>query len=816
MLCTLPMLAGPGTDAFNVGVIGGSSMEEKSGTWTGETGAVYEYSNLTNWWGDDVMFYVSKNAFLTVTTPVEGCHVNKITREGGMENTNLNVYVSDTPITAANVASATLAGTLGPVSSITLPAEQPYVALTAAQDGYATSLLFEWVENGGGVTPSDGDHITAANLKAQNPDGNFSATGYQDFEALNATMSYTGESGAVYEFTDLISNGSWWTLGWNWPADPGKMYTKTSGGYIRSIKFDMDWTPSSMAFYVAEGEIDPASPWAALNAKEVRLNKEGDALPEWVADGHYKYFCLTTAEERTNDLTIVWSEEAPVLPCKAPSISCWESRYTPGAEVHVFNQTAGSTMHIEVYLNDVLDTELSKETTEDYTFALPGKAGDVVTVKAYASKEGYTDSDPVSENFVLVQPQVSFINITPEYGLVPGMEMTLSTSTEGAIIAYNYTIYKTRDEAYQPTEPVFESGDLTGEPGQPVTFTIPEENITEGMIFRLDATASCEGYDPSQRRMEQELGSNVLPAPTFDPESGAELQAGKTVTMRKQGNATQMHYTVNGGEEQVTDEWSVTFTVTEPLTIEAWQTGEAPYKDSEKVTATYTVEVLGENVDAIYPSLFTDNTSESSYKVYEPYKSEKTGISYKYDGGMWPNMDTDCFYFAANSDNDLYSIMYNVDNAKDRAIKRIKLESPNSWSAAYILFSADAPATEVTLNSDINNYDYEGSRLRVNTDDSKFKFGEWIDLTSLDPYDYGEGFQDAKYFTIWRFGQQCYISRVLVEYAADTSGIEAIDAENTTEAIYDLNGVKVSNLKNATPGVYIRIVDGKARKVMVK
>lgn len=42
LLCTLPMLAGPGTDTFNCDNLGIASMDTKSGSWTGQTGAVYD------------------------------------------------------------------------------------------------------------------------------------------------------------------------------------------------------------------------------------------------------------------------------------------------------------------------------------------------------------------------------------------------------------------------------------------------------------------------------------------------------------------------------------------------------------------------------------------------------------------------------------------------------------------------------------------------------------------------------------------------------------------------------------------------------
>lgn len=43
LFCTLPMLAGPGTDTFNCDNLGIAAMDTKSGSWTGQTGGLYRH-----------------------------------------------------------------------------------------------------------------------------------------------------------------------------------------------------------------------------------------------------------------------------------------------------------------------------------------------------------------------------------------------------------------------------------------------------------------------------------------------------------------------------------------------------------------------------------------------------------------------------------------------------------------------------------------------------------------------------------------------------------------------------------------------------
>lgn len=60
------------------------------------------------------------------------------------------------------------------------------------------------------------------------------------------------------------------------------------------------------------------------------------------------------------------------------------------------------------------------------------------------------------------------------------------------------------------------------------------------------------------------------------------------------------------------------------------------------------------------------------------------------------------------------------------------------------------------------------------------------------------------------------MSRILIEYEDTSVGVEGIAAENGEAMYFDLNGAKVNSLENAVPGVYVRVANGKATKVLVK
>ena len=650
------------------------------------------------------------------------------------------------------------------------------------------------------------DHITVDNLKAQNPNGNFSATEYDDHNAANATMTYKGESGAEYYFDQLISNGTWWTVDWN--ATKGYANTTASGGYIHSVKFDLDWVPSEMEFYVSD---QPITTENRYDATLITLERTNGEIPDWKADGVYKYFYLNTAQRLIKDLVIEWGSEAPSVIVKTPAISCYANPVTAGSNVTVNTLTPDAVLHVDVYVNGVRHEGEEGATTSKvhegstYSFLLPGTAGDEVKVTAFATKEGLEDSETVEQTYKLEMPKAARPALETYYAnVIPGQSVSIVSSTENATITYKYGLKDYDNEANN-----WDSEELNGT--SPVSITVPA-TAKEGMVFYIEATAIAEGYAVSDKfESFTQVISGKLGLPTFSIESGKEVRAGTVLTITRPENATTLHYTINEGEAQTSNESSVEITIKESMTVEAWASGEAPYTDSDKVSASYTVEVLGPNQDELTPEMFTSTEfSNSNYNNYSA-KSSTTGIEYVYNGGFWPYADVNCFYLDAKKDGER-SILYNVDCPQDKFIKRIKFETSYTWAGCYVMFSKDAPITKV--EGAMMEYDYLPGRLRILNEDNRadYGFGEWIDLSDVGE----EEFLDAKYFAVWIFGQSGYISRVLIDYDEEEGIDSVLTGANGVDAVYDLNGVKMNAETNLAPGIYIRVVDGKAQKFIVK
>lgn len=802
LLFATTALASPGTDTFSGEDLKIETGDYFSGNVSGtETGAKYEFTKIFGWWGACYM-KAEDGAFITVTEPAG--RLRSISRDGGVENSHFTVYCSSSPITKDNASQAEFIGTLDAAQTFSPTGDYAYVALeSSVPEAYFNSLSFTWDDpaQGGEEGP---DHITAANLQSQNPEGNFSATKYDDHDAMNPSIRYTGGSGAVYDFVELISDGTWWTLDWNYPSPAGHMVTSTSGGYLKSVKFEMDWVPEYISFYVSP---DPLTQENKNDATQITLYRENGIIPEWTADGIYRYLLFSTAQERITDLAIEWTEESPVVEAKTPSIKCYDNPVTAGSQVYISTETQDATLHVDVYLNGekhIGEEDQPTSATHEgssYSFRLPGKSGDTVLVEASATKEGFAVSKTASQEFSLQMPLAERPGCDTYLSKVlPGQTITISSSTENATISYKYGIINHDNESDNWT-----SEQLNGP--SPVSITVPA-TAQKGMVFFVEATATAEGFaESSLYELYTPVASAKLDPPSFSIETGREVRPGTKVAITRPDDAKAIHYSVNGGEAKTSEEFQVEIAITEDTAIEAWVSGEPPYVDSDKATATYTVEVLSPRQDAITPEMFTDDTSNDKYAEYA-MKSQTTGYEYVYNGGMWTKNDAICFYLDRKSPEGMQSILYNKEGRK---ITRVKLESTYDWSGCYIMFSKE-PITQVTET--MQGFDWMEGRLRIMNDDDRadFGFGEWIDLSTLE-----EDFQDCSYFAVWRFSQNSYVSRIIIEYADKEDGIDGINAENCgTEAIYDLNGTRMQSVSGLRPGIYIRVTGSKTEKIIVK
>ena len=668
------------------------------------------------------------------------------------------------------------------------------------------------------------DHITPAALEEQNPGGNFSAEddgntpAYENGAAANAQFVYKGaESGCEFVLTNVISNGDWWCLAsYSSGTDkPGRCYTTNSDLYIKQIKITFDYAPSYFGFYMSKNEVLNPDNYYYGTYQNIDNEDGSDAVLVWEATGQYKYVWMSSNGEKIKDYEITWTDEAPQVAAPTPTFNCGDDTYVPGTNVNVYTSNYSCYLHVDVYVNDVLQENLSKDYEASYcTIELPGKTGDKVRLEAYAYGEDFLQSATATWEAELSMPFAPRPELEEySYNVVPGQELTLVCSLEGATVSYQCSItdWDNEDNNWE--------SEKVEDVVPPVKIIVPETAPINSQ-YCITATSKAEGYQESKvTEIYKQVISPVLSAPNFSLSNGDEVKAGTEMTIYKPDNASEVHYIVNGGEEQVSDSYYIYVTINEDTEITAWATGEAPFIDSEKVTLTITVEVLSENTDALTPMFFTDVASdymEYNQKTYEA-TSEKSDVSYVYDGGMYTYQGENCFYI--NTNGMVSAMLYNT-TASENPYKRIKVDSPYGWSGMHFLFSKDTPFTEVT--TEMLYYDYKNEATPgffVNDNDPIANYGQWIDMQSEETAQKMgitvDDLKELRYFIMYRFSSPYYVSRLLVEYDSAT-GVEGITSENMEEgAIYNLNGIRMLG-NDLTPGVYVRKGEGKVSKFIVK
>lgn len=449
----------------------------------------------------------------------------------------------------------------------------------------------------------------------------------------------------------------------------------------------------------------------------------------------------------------------------APTFSHESGDIEKGTWIYIMRPLYATTIHYTtdgVNYQTSTSYEVSQEVTEN------------MTITAYATGDApFQKSPEVTREYTVVTPKTPTPTLSETTGILPGTTLYLYAEGVDDTLTYSWGV-KNGDEN------VVESGELTATAYADIK--VPSD-IKVGYTLWVNATATRNGYDPSESLDFTYTFQDVkLDAPTFSLPTSEDLMPGTMVTITMPSHATTLHYTLNDGEEQTSDA-NVTLTISENTDVVAWATGTGVFTKSDDATASY--KVLGENVDVLVPTMWTDFTVGAYQFAEHGTATGKTGIQYEFNGGYDVVDGVNTFYF-----NDYYtSILYNKTGKK---ILRIKLETPSA-KTVYMYLSDDAPVTVYNSNPTLGFYDASD-------------YGVWKDAQ--------EAKSGAKYFGIW--GSIGQVSRILIEYEDTSVGVEGIAAENGEAMYFDLNGAKVNSLENAVPGVYVRVANGKATKVLVK
>lgn len=763
-------------------------------------------------------------------TAPEGKYFSSISAEG--TTGEFEVYASaSTPLTASDYQQGESLGILTVGTSLPIAADKAYSYIALIGQDDVKSITFYYKQEGDAGPQGGADHITFAAFQAQNPNGDFSSTWYNSYngETCNSNdwMNLKFESGSKYEMLGIIAgrNSNYETPFWGMKWDYSNyLYNSQPGGYITKVSIDFLYYPESFSIYVGNEPLTPDNYYSVGEYKSLSQKGDNSLHYEWEADGHYQYIFCREYEKLLTDMTIEWSAEKPVLKAKTPYISAntgWDMPFTPGTTVTV-NADNGLNLDVKVYLDNELVEDLSKKYEKNNVeFEAPGEAGQVLKVEAFAYAEGYNDSDLATWSETLAFPYTArVVREGSDRDVYAGMELEYTCDTEGATIDY---VLKIIGADYSPVK-VFDK--VTG-CTSPLAITIPEE-VEEGQSIEIEFTSLAPNHQAQTSYDNLNVVSKQVNAPYFSIENNSEVMKGTKVEISKSNHVSELVYTINGGEEQRCSEWSVKIPIEEDMTISAYCIAEAPFENSGTVEYTYTLEKFTDNQHVLTPSLFVKSDEDYNKTEINEYKATVDNIEYVYSGGLYHysneyyGFDDNTFYVYTEG-----SILYNNTPIND-GIRRIKVNNPMSYTAVYVVLSEE-PVTEVT--EELSNFDDPAGdklvRIRIGGDwQAVREYGQWIDVSDFVtmPAAEAETYDAAdkktfvpKYVALYRYGSSSnYVQRFIVERNNKPTGVEAIEAETDgTEAIYDLNGVRVSG-ENLAPGIYIRKAANKTSKFVVK
>lgn len=717
------------------------------------------------------------------------------------------------------------------------------------------------------LSASAADVINVAALLQANPDATKSeledpmTANYDADFTFGNNFNLTGESGATYEVINIAvvdaSPITYFRFPWNYDLS-SNVHGGLEGKYIQSVEIKT-WNNSNadIKLYASEGEFD-CTTWDGRDGAAFKYD-EYDVRPlsgkiTIPVNVPCNYFALSCSQTNVQSITINWTDEKPVPTVMKPEISCWANPVEVGSSVSIKTATVGATINASVYVNDELAANQPEAWVQDsewssMTVTLPGKAGDKVRVEAYASKTDWAESETAIWECASLamspapRPSITKVGSDESYisYVLPGEQIQIAVNTtgdngesvalEGAKVVY---VYGWND--WENEENSFRSEEF--EAAAPAVFTVPA-NAPVGVSFYVEAVATAEGYRESNKNeLYTSVISPVLPAPSFSHQDGAMLKAGGALTIYRPDRATEIHYTVNGGEEQVSDAYTVEIPVVEEITVVAWATGNAPFEPSEKVTVSVSTEKFEAWMDVIncYTFGMSNDETDSTSKIYDSVLTNaETGVHYEYYGGFWQRTidgeDVNCFYMNGRSSADIPYIRSTVPaintTGDEVPVNSVMLDS--YLGTGFFVFLSNE---KIELKDEMTNYDYDGTETvrftivgddNVGSDYSDYvaapgvmvKLSEVQKMLGNDEVKY----DDKKYIAIAPVlaNQGYYLSRAVIGYCNPNTAAELVsaDALNGDEVLYNLNGLQVK-ADNLTPGIYVRVANGKTSKILVK
>ncbi len=402
-------------------------------------------------------------------------------------------------------------------------------------------------------------------------------------------------------------------------------------------------------------------------------------------------------------------------------------------------------------------------------------------------------------------------------GSLKSLNVTLSSKT------YPFTIYFsnspfTWDNLDSASEKI--SLDQTVKGKYSVTnYEIVPEGKYKYVAFAIKDPNEASGAYGSVTRVQFNWSySEAIPTPSFSIAPNSDLIAGTIVKVIKPADADKIFVNINGGEF-VEFSGDAEAPITEDTMITAYAMSEG--NRSEEVTAFYSVEETGENIDEINPfTFFASPGNWSDYDETGYVSATSSGNQYRYYGTFKNHAGADPkdgklpgVFNLTKSGYYLTNVGTATRSAENDQLYALKVEraAGDNTGILHVAFS-DTPfdsapdlseATYATVSNDPNvNADYNFSQ--------NISVKETFASKNIDK-------GSAGYFAIFPGNAAgAEVPRVVATYSnilTDIENIATVTGEDST-TLYDLNGRRV-NSSYLLPGIYIRLHKGKPEKFIV-
>lgn len=532
-------------------------------------------------------------------------------------------------------------------------------------------------------------------------------------------------------------------------------------------------------------------------------------------------------DDGIESVDITWTDEAPVETLHEPyfnvSIDYATQTAKPGTTVYMNenSQDSGTTVKYTVKVNDGAAVEYTGEAGAGTAqYVLNHEVGDQVTIVCWTVKEGAVDSPKATKVIDINLSKLDKPGIENSWNLKfmagnkgklynPNMDY----DTEEVIGTMHYNINGTEGTTTEYS----------------VDFTIAGE---VGADFTITAWVEAEGYLKSDDfTLTQQIEDAALKAPHFQYNSNTVTSDTEFETVPVELNVYSEDSTygqywikVNDGEwtsyeaginnVELTAEEGATILAqlrawTEP--VEIWgENCDYTYRtDSPIATITIKKEQLGDEVHVITPHAFFEDgeIANGAFRKDNAKTATIKGVTYKSSCEIYEK-NGGVFEHSIHSSYKDY--ICNVTPIEE-GISAIKVNENNN-DGVVVYFCDDVIADgcdHVTPFSE--NVAANGIELANETANT------WINLASYDAAN-GTSLSGKKYMcvvgpTSWSWANT---RRILLATGTTSVGVEEVAVETAlADGVYTVSGLKVAE-ENLLPGLYVKVANGKATKVLVK